>query len=418
MKYNKAYIIGIVVLMAVVLLFMMTAPTRFNWDDTSQSCYSKEPFGCYVMDSVLKASLPQGYEVVGQAIDDIFNQAHKGKKYTFLFTFDSYIDGDLLKLVKKGNNVILALDSYYAYEDEVDIEKFLGFTYISSYYSNFDGNDLRKSTQHDDVEWQSSSLFPPATFKIHETFVWKTLNLSDSFRTLAVTVMTSYDDNGYTPRVSRPAVAGIRQYGAGKVVVTSMPMIFTNYGILNDTIRPLVFRLLSECGDLPVVRYDWNHIDEKGNEEGSSPLHYLIANRPLRWAFYLALATVVAFVLFSARRRQRVIPVIKPPVNHMMDFVKRIGGIYYQRHDNVDLLIKKYVTFGNELRAKAMIDINNYDHIDEELQSLSRRTGIPFEELRAQIFDVWKATNAKTISDERLKQLIDMMNNILKKNNI
>jgi flagellar motor component MotA len=130
------------------------------------------------------------------------------------------------------------------------------------------------------------------------------------------------------------------------------------------------------------------------------------------------LATLVAFVVFSARRRQRVIPVIKPPVNHMMDFVKRIGGIYYKRHDNVDLLIKKYVTFINDLRAKAMIDIDNYDNLDDELMSLSNRTGIPYNELQQQIRDVMVATNEDSISDERLKRLIDVMNDIMYRINI
>ena len=214
-------------------------------------------------------------------------------------------------------------------------------------------------------------------------------------------------------------VAGIRDFGKGKIVVVSMPLLFSNYGILNDTIRPLVLRLLSQCSDLPMVRYDPSLISEmEQDEQEDSPLHYLLANRPLRWALYLALATVILFVLFSARRRQRVIPVIKPPVNHMMDFVKRIGGIYYKRHDNVDLLIKKYVTFGNELRTKAMINVDDYDHIDDELQSLSTRTGIPFKELQQQIYDVWSATNASSINDKRLQQLIDAMNNILQRINI
>ena len=68
MKFNRAFIVIIIVLMAVILLFEISAPNRFSWDDYSQSSNSKNPFGCYVMDSVLKASLPQGYEVLGAGI--------------------------------------------------------------------------------------------------------------------------------------------------------------------------------------------------------------------------------------------------------------------------------------------------------------------------------------------------------------
>ena len=214
--------------------------------------------------------------------------------------------------------------------------------------------------------------------------------------------------------------SGNASNGKGKVVVVSMPMLFSNYGILNDTIRPLVMRLLSQCSDLPMVRYDPSLIDKIDNDEedSESPLRYLLANRPLRWALYLALATLVAFVVFSARRRQRIIPVIKPPVNHMMDFVKRIGGIYFKRHDNVDLLNKKYVTFSNDLRSKAMIDLDNEDNIDDELLALSNRTGFPLNELQQQVRDVKDAVNANRISDRQLQQLIDAMNDIILRINI
>ena len=106
------------------------------------------------------------------------------------------------------------------------------------------------------------------------------------------------------------------------------------------------------------------------------------------------------------------------PVEYVLDFVKRIGGIYFQRHDNVDLLIKKCAMFSNSVRSKTMIDIENYDHIDEELRALSSRTGIAFDELKKQIYEVWGATHADKISDEQLKQHIDVLNNILKKINI
>ena len=102
----------------------------------------------------------------------------------------------------------------------------------------------------------------------------------------------------------------------------------------------------------------------------------------------------------------------------MMDFVKRIGGIYFKRHDNVDLLNKKYVTFNNDLRSKAMIDIDNEDNIDDELLALSNRTGIPLNQLQQQVRNVKDAVNANQISDRQLQQLIDMMNDIMHRINI
>ena len=422
MKSSRLFIVVIIALMVVIILFEMNAPARFNWDDHSQSYKSKQPFGCYVMDSVLRASLPHGYEVIGSDFEQYIGENAKPVKHTFLFTntFEYFRpDTNFLKMIEEGNNAIIATDYNISYYDDSTEEMGLGYKcYSNNYYYDgdyFSKESLSINASYDTVYWESGEIFAPASYPINSVFCTKELILSSDYRILAT--LNEKHENGSDGEVD--TVAGIRDCGKGKIVVVSMPMLFSNYGILNDTIRPLVLRLLSQCSDLPMVRYDPSLMSEmEQDEQEDSPLHYLLANRPLRWALYLALATVILFVLFSARRRQRVIPVIKPPVNHMRDFVKRIGGIYYKRHDNVDLLIKKYVTFGNELRTKAMINVDDYDHIDDELQSLSTRTGIPFKELQQQIYDVWRATNASSINDKRLQQLIDAMNNILQRINI
>lgn len=426
MKASRIFIVVIIALMAVMLLFQVNAPTRFKWDDVSQSYKSKQPFGCYVMDSVLRASLPQGYEVLGENIEKYIGKKYKGGKHTFLFTYNSSdiinsIDEDLLELIKDGNNVVLAIDDFYSFYNK-DIQEELGFISRSPnsatsvfVYKDILKKELSDSTEYDTVRWHDGGRFTAASYLVNRMFFMGSLELDPPFRTLAT--ISSSDDYSY---YNNNIVAGIRDYGKGKVMIVSMPLLFTNYGILDDNIHPLALRLLSECGDLPVVRYDPTLIDKVDDEEqeSESPLRYLLANRPLRWALYLALATLVAFVAFSARRRQRIIPVIKPPVNHMMDFVKRIGGIYFKRHDNVDLLNKKYVTFSNDLRVKAMIDIDNEDNIDDELLALSNRTGTPLNELQQQVRDVKDAVKSSKISDRQLQQLIDVMNDIMHRINI
>ncbi len=430
MKVNGAFVAIIIALMAVMILFQLNAPAHFKWDDMSQSCNSKQPLGCYVMDSVLRASVPQGYEVCGYDIDKYLGQKSRRGGHTFLFLnnhtdFIEAHDVDLLKLIQEGNNVVIAAD-YVGYNDyQRDIGEILGFSYqaIDNLYMDyFSKATLSDRSLYDTISWHSDGLFNRSTYLTSSAFCSKGLDLSVSFRVLATLNKAQKLHTGYYGYYYRheSVVAGVRDYGKGKVVVMSMPLLFTNYGILNDTIRPLVLRLLSECGNKPVVRYDPSHYSQatRSNQASESPLRYLLANRPLRWAFYLALATLVAFVVFSARRRQRVIPVIKPPVNHMMDFVKRIGGIYYKRHDNVDLLSKRYATFSNDLRVKAMIDIDNYDYLDDELQALSHRTGIPIDQIKQHIHDVQEATGTTWISDRRLQQLIDVMNDIMHRINI
>ncbi len=36
-----------------------------------------------------------------------------------------------------------------------------------------------------------------------------------------------------------------------------------------------------------------------------SPFRYFLAHEPLRWALYLTMITIILFMIFTAKRRQR-----------------------------------------------------------------------------------------------------------------
>ena len=140
MKASRIFIVVIIALMAVILLFEMNAPARFNWDDLSRSYKSKQPFGCYVMDSMLRASLPQGYEVLGNGIEKYIGKKYKGGKHTFLFTnnFEDFIgthDANFSKMIEEGNNAIIATD--YIYYDDMPEVVDLGYKCYSNSHSSW-----------------------------------------------------------------------------------------------------------------------------------------------------------------------------------------------------------------------------------------------------------------------------------------
>lgn len=101
--------------------------------------------------------------------------------------------------------------------------------------------------------------------------------------------------------------------GKGEVILVSTPLIFTNYGILDGNNSAYIFRLLSQMGEFPVVRTE-GYVKETA-ETQQSPFRYLLSRQPLRWALYLTMIAILLFMIFTARRRQRVIPVIREPEN-------------------------------------------------------------------------------------------------------
>ena len=93
---------------------------------------------------------------------------------------------------------------------------------------------------------------------------------------------------------------------------------FTNYGMLTGNLSGYIFRLMSQMEDLPwsALRCIWRcQIRMWAVRNQESPFRYFLEQPPLRWALYLTVLTILIFMLFTARRRQRVIPVVEKPKN-------------------------------------------------------------------------------------------------------
>ena len=102
---------------------------------------------------------------------------------------------------------------------------------------------------------------------------------------------------------------------------------FTNYGVLDGKNAAYIFRLLSQMGEFPIIRTE-GYLEEAAQVQ-MSPFRYFISQRPLRWALYLTMIAILLFMTFTARRRQRVIPVIHEPENKSMEFTELIGTLYF-----------------------------------------------------------------------------------------
>jgi hypothetical protein len=102
-------------------------------------------------------------------------------------------------------------------------------------------------------------------------------------------------------------------------------------------------------------------------------------NTWLRWAFRVGLATMLLFVLFGMKRKQRVIPVIPPLENSTVNFVKTVGNSYFNQHDNKNIALKKISYFLEYVRSNLFLSTNNLD--DEFTRLFSNKTGISEEEV-------------------------------------
>jgi len=191
-------------------------------------------------------------------------------------------------------------------------------------------------------------------------------------------------------------------HGRGHVVLCSVPLALSNYYLLPAARRPFALAALSY---LPAGRpVWWDEYQKQGRVGEQSLLRVLLAHDALRWAYYLLLATTVLFVFIEARRRQRVIPVLKPLPNTTLLFTRTVAGLYQQGRNHARIAEKKTALFLDYLRAR--FQEAQPDLADEGFQErLSQKAGLPPERVRELVRLINFARTAPLISDRELLTL-------------
>lgn len=456
MKSSRNFLFAMLVLFVLFCLLQVNLPKKFVWSPTF-SHVDKQPFGCFVFDSVLTQSLPNGYHVTKKTFFQL-DQEHAKEKISVLMVVDQQnlkqLDVKYLcNIARRGGKVMVVASSSFddgrnadtVVVDELErtfkvkIEDGLYFS-LRGILSGLKAHD---NDMYDTIYWNNrETMYAAQSYRMFYNMVGGTLFVDSvpKVKRLAYTLSAAgYDyklDSLYVgdftrfdtivdekERIERIDTFAIKKvptavsvpYGKGEVIFVSSPLLFTNYGMLEGNTSVYIFRLMSYLADLPVYRTEAYVKTDAMLVAEQSPFREFIKRPPLRWALYLALLGVVLFMIFTARRRQRVIPIMSKPANRSLEFIQLIGTLYYQRKDHVDLVRKKFKLFAEELRKTAGVDISDVNTDDREYQLLAEKTGMNSDRLKKVIRQIRLVLHSEgNISVEEMRSLIDAMDTIVR----
>lgn len=456
MKSSRNFLFAMLVLFVLFCLLQVNLPKKFVWSPTF-SHVDKQPFGCFVFDSVLTQSLPNGYHVTKKTFFQL-DQEHAKEKISVLMVVDQHnlkqLDVKYLcNIARRGGKVMVVASSSFddgrnadtVVVDELErtfkvrIEDGMYFS-LRGILSGLKAHD---NDMYDTIYWNNrETMYAAQPYKMFYNMVGGTLFVDSvpKVKRLAYTLSTAgYDyklDSLYVgdftgfdtivdekERIERIDTFAIKKvptavsvpYGKGEVIFVSSPLLFTNYGMLEGNTSVYIFRLMSYLADLPVYRTEAYVKTDAMLVAEQSPFREFIKRPPLRWALYLALLGVVLFMIFTARRRQRVIPIMSKPANRSLEFIQLIGTLYYQRKDHVDLVRKKFKLFAEELRKTAGVDISDVNTDDREYLLLAEKTGMNSDRLKKVIRQIRLVLHSEgNISVEEMRSLIDAMDTIVR----
>ncbi|MDR1455552.1 MAG: DUF4350 domain-containing protein [Tannerella sp.] len=417
---NRLYFLLLAAGLLLVFLYQYYTPKKFSWRPTF-SRYDRQPFGSYVFDDVLSSSI-EGYQVVNRTFYQLLREMPEDRdepdepeeeplppeeRRSILVTehivdFSELDIRSLQTLLKRGNRVMLCLESF---RDALCDTFGLSESYNWYYRIRAMDQDARKGLGRDSLFLGVDSLHPE---KVYAVFPHMHPTVLEENAEAAVRRPCRGPSRVLVRNGQGEAVALRLSVGEGELFLVGTPLMFTNYGLLDGDNAAYAFRLLSYLKGFPVIRTEAYGVNSARSE---SPLRYLLSQPPLQWALYVSLATLLLCMFFASRRRQWVIPVVRPPANEMLRFTQLIGRLYYRRKDCKDLLYRKYLYFCSEVKQLSGLDLQSGEPDTEISARLAEKTGLDagliwpaFRELK------YHLREQTQVSEEAMKRHIDRMN--------
>lgn len=190
-------------------------------------------------------------------------------------------------------------------------------------------------------------------------------------------------------------------YGKGALFILPNPQLLTNYSLLREDGADYAAKALSY---LPKAEtFLWDEQFTKRDTTADSALRVLFKYDQLRWAYYIALLSLIVFVLYEIKRRQRIIPVMERPKNSSVEFVNVVGRVYYQQRNNQDIANKKVTYFLAYIRNKYKLKTITLDQ--EFREALVLKSGADAMVIDEILIAINHINSGKAVSDEQLINL-------------
>ncbi|PZR26176.1 MAG: hypothetical protein DI535_15145 [Citrobacter freundii] len=395
MKKNFIYILLAVVVAAMIILVYAGNKTVGKQLNERLSFLKKD-------------KIPYGAFVAYENLDEIFPSAkissdrHKPGDWELLspfakrqaliivspvFNADEEDMDNLLAFVKNGNDVFVSTmkPSYYA-------EKFLK---CDVYYPYNFGTSWR--TREDDTLTVSIDVpeqKKPQTF----SYPGKQYDFRFYEYDTTTTSILGYNEDGQPNFIKLSA-------GKGNFYLHLAPMTFTNYFLLHKDNMKYYDKALSviapETRQVVWDEYFLSKGDSSdGDRKGPNWLSMFFRDPALRAAMITAMLALLVYVLMEMRRKQRPIPVINPPKNDSLDFVRTIGRLYHDKGDHKNLCSKMAAYFLEHVRTRYKLSTTELD--EDFIKNLSFKTGQSEAEIRSIVESILRQQQAVAVSADEL----------------
>ena len=343
------------VLVGLIYMVESNKATAIDWKETYHNQH-KTPYGTYILD---------------QEIDTLFaGKLRRTENYFYFF-----IENDSAKLPVPITYMNLAAEDIGRIGLHQTIKDFIaeGNTLVS-FQNSFDTSGIFDSlgiTFHNNsaikephVVSLTSSNLPVNNFTIENT--------SSSYFSFKDSIAKQINVLGYkkVQDKKQPNIIEVK-YGKGSYILGTDPIALTNYNMLDSNNHLYIEGFLSLLPQ-QTTYFKVQVIDDNSPISSPSILRFFLDNDALRWAWYFTIFTLFVFVFFSAKRKQRIIPIIPTLKNTTIAYIKTLASIYIEQKDYMGMIEKGIIYNLDKIRSQYLL--NTSDLNEEFIEQLATKS--------------------------------------------
>jgi hypothetical protein len=388
-KKDWKYIVYLGGALMIYLIFALSAPRELDWRVTLRHD-DKIPFGTYAFGEILPTifkgkGISQNNQTIYETMDSVGSVPTNFISISTSFSLEGADLKTLFNNVSEGGYAFISAHNFYgSFSDTLSI-------LTHDYFYDDDHSHFWSDEEDSSVfTFANPLIVEQDTFRYPRKNVHNAIDCSDM--KLHAKVISKND-------VNLPVTILIK-WGKGAFILNSTPLAFSNIYMLDKQNYKFATTTLSY---LPMRDIIWTDYYQAGRLESQTPLRFILGNEALRWSYYLIIGALIVFVIFEAKRRQRIIPLIKPMENTTLEFVHTIGDLYFQSQDHKNIAEKKIGYFMEHLRVKYWLAPRKID--EPFINSLARKSGKSEKDIRALIEAIQNIQSMPNVNEH---QLIDL----------
>lgn len=392
-KTLKIYLGALLGVIVLIVFIDMSRTKPIDWSAT-YSLDTKNPLDLYVFNHEVEKIIPkERLKRITVTPFEYFRESNGAANYMIINqNVYEQIDSLLLNEVSNGSNLWISGENFIkTFTDTLQLE-----------YTDVDLNSSLKKI--DSIKLTLSMRnWHDKYFYLHpvlNAFSFVKLNQA----TTTILGKTEMPDGVVFPNFVRV------KFGKGAIFMHNQPSVFTNVELLApNSSADYVAHILSYIPqDKPVVWFVKNQTFNKGEPVNESALSVIFRYPALRMTWLLFIYGMLLYLLFNAKRRQRVVPVVRPLKNTTVEFVQTIGNLYFQEGSTANIYEKKIIYFLDRVRHRYYLDTNKLDdNFAEKLHAKSGKDKDLINAILICIRDFYKLRTAIPTDLIKLNNLIE-----------